>query len=57
MGMGTERPAFQAVGDGVYAGDVVFAMAGSWRVSLTVSVPGGRAPITRRLKYEVAPGE
>ena len=53
MDMGTSHPVFQDLGDGRYQGSVTFAMAGPWRVSVTITSPAGGLPITKTLDYGV----
>ena len=53
MDMGTTHSAFTDLGDGRYQGSVTFAMAGPWRVALTVTPPGGGAAVTKALEYGV----
>jgi len=53
MDMGTSHPAFNDLGDGRYRGQVQFSMAGQWRVTVTVTPPGGGAPVTKALDYAV----
>ena len=54
MDMGTSHPAVKDLGDGRYQGQVEFSMAGPWRVTVTVTPPGGGAPVTKALDYAVS---
>jgi hypothetical protein len=54
MDMGTAHPPFEETAKGVYEGDVVFSMAGPWRVSLSVAVPGSKSPAVRTLDFDVS---
>lgn len=54
MDMGTTHPAFQDLGNGRYAADVSFSMAGPWRVTARVASPAGQKA-TKTLDYAVAP--
>ncbi len=51
MDMGTSHPAFREAGAGRYQAAVSFAMPGPWRVSVTVTPPGGGASMTKALDY------
>lgn len=54
MDMGTSHPAFKDLGDGRYQGQVTFSMTGPWRVTVSVTPPGGGTPTTKTLNYAVA---
>ena len=53
MDMGTTYPAIHELGGGKYQGSITFAMAGAWRVSVTVTAPGEK-PQTKTLEYTVS---
>ena len=53
MDMGTSHPAFQDLGDGHYQGNVSFSMPGPWRVTASISPPGGGASVTKTVDYNV----
>ena len=53
MDMGTTYPAIHELGSGKYQGSITFAMAGAWRVSVTVTAPGEK-PQTKTLEYTVS---
>ncbi len=53
MDMGTTHPTFKELGNGRYAGDVAFSMAGPWRVTLRIATPQDTAPITKDFDYNV----
>ncbi len=53
MDMGTTHPAFEDLGDGRYQGNVSFAMAGPWQVTVTVTPPDGGKPVTKKVGYKV----
>lgn len=52
MDMGTTFPVFRDIGGGKYQGSAEFAMAGPWRVSVSVTAPGEK-PVTKDLDYVV----
>ena len=54
MDMGTSHPVFKDQGDGTHRADVAFAMSGPWRVTVTVTPPGGGPAIPRTLDYAVS---
>ena len=54
MDMGVSHPAFHEMGGGRYQAQVTFAMAGPWHITLTVTPPGGGAPVTKILDYAAA---
>ena len=51
MDMGTTHPAFKDLGGGRYQADVTFSMPGPWRVTLTVTPPGGGTPTRKTLDF------
>ncbi len=51
MDMGTTHPAFRDLGGGRYQGTVTFSMPGPWRVSVTVTPPGGGGVVMKALEY------
>lgn len=53
MDMGTTHPAFKSLGNGRYQGNIVFAMPGPWRITLTVPPLAKGAPLTKTLDYAV----
>ena len=53
MDMGTSHPAFKDAGAGRYEGQVQFSMAGPWRVTVSVTPPGGGSPTTQAFDYAV----
>jgi len=53
MDMGTSYPAFKDLGDGRYQGQVTFSMAGPWRVTATITPPGG-GPLTKSYAFNVS---
>ena len=53
MDMGTTTPAIQEIGGGKYQGSIVFAMAGPWRITATVTAPGGK-PAIKTWDYAVS---
>ncbi len=51
MDMGTAHPAVKELGKGKYAVSVKFSMMGPWRLSLIVTLPGGK-PSTHKFDFE-----
>ncbi len=55
MDMGTTHPALTDSGTGRYTGPVQFSMAGPWRVTVSVTPPGGGPPTVQAFNYAVKP--
>ena len=55
MDMGTTHPALTDSGAGRYTGPVQFSMAGPWRVTVSVTPPGGGPATVQAFDYAVKP--
>ncbi len=55
MDMGTTHAALTDSGAGRYTGPVQFSMAGPWRVTVSVTPPGGGPPTVQAFDYAVMP--
>ncbi len=53
MDMGTTHPALTDSGAGRYTGPVQFSMAGPWRLTISVTPPGGGSPTVQAFDYAV----
>ncbi len=51
MDMGTTKRTLTDAGDGAYTTDLTFGMAGTWRVTVTVTPPNGGAKIVRTFDF------
>ena len=56
MDMGTTKLDLTDAGSGTYTGDVTFGMAGTWRVTLTITPPNGGAKIVRTFDFAAGRG-